>query len=506
MKAAKPISRLINPPPLMGLISSTAKATRVSRGKLLAVPFIDWCKQLRIKSEKGLIPFELFDWQGDFSALVLENPRIPITLLSSRQTGKTALVLALLVWLALSRHQFTSVVIHRKGDDVRQLGRRAKKFIPDGTRLETDSLSLLEFSDTGSQIHFRSCNPRNEDGAEQVGRGLNSVDVAVIEEASHTSNVAEIMTVLGPTLTWSPMATVIQIGTAGRKETAYYSGLCDAFQGANNLESVLSKIRKGTAEPYQVSRSENRIAVITNWRAIPRFRNEPDYLGRIKKEQDLSDSQVSSEHELIFDSDKTQAIFDFKLVRNATRGEWEAPQAGAVYFAAVDGSGRPKGKRGDYTVCLVLKKLDSGKFQVVKLYRRRGITFSQRYAEICEILNAYQPLETLVEANDGMGQTYHENISEGCPDLYIDRFPQTDVRKAGIVGKISLALENDDLGIPKSVILDELLCFSELEGSRMGAVGKDAHDDTVMALGMALQAAQYRIEGNGPDWFSALTR
>lgn len=486
-----PAIKLFHPPTLSGLLSSPGNAFG-DDSVLLNVPFIEWCKGLKIKSEKGLIPFELFDWQEKFSTLILGNPRIPISLLSSRQTGKTALVLALLVWLSLSRHQFTAVVIHRKGDDVRQLARRCKKFIPDTTKLESDSLSLIEFSDTGSQLHFRSCNPRNEDGAEQVGRGLNSVDIAVIEEASHTSNVSEIMTVLGPCLTWSPMATVLQIGTAGRKETAYYSGLCDAFQGTNNLESTLENIRSGEAEPYQVARSENRIAVITNWRSIPRFRSETDYLGRIKKEQDLSEAQVSSEHELIFDSDKTLSVFDFKLVQKAIRGQWEAPQDGAVYFAAVDGSGRPKNKKGDYTACLIIKKLESGKFQVVKMYRKRGVTFAERYAAICEMLNLYAPIQTLVEANDGMGQQYHENISEGCPDLLIERFPQTDVRKAGLVGKISLALENDDIGIPKSAIVDELLCFSELDGGKLGAVGKDAHDDTVIALGMALESARYR--------------
>lgn len=485
-------TKLFKPPALLGALSVPA-TNDGDDSALLKMPFVEWSSQLRIKSEKGLIPFELFDWQGDFSQLILDNPRIPITLLSSRQTGKTALVLALLVWLSLSRHQFTAVVIHRKGDDVRQLARRTKKFIPDGVRLGSDSLSLIEFSDTGSQLHFRSCNPRNEDGAEQTGRGLNSVDVAVIEEASHTSNVAEVMTVLGPTLTWSPMSTVIQIGTAGRKETAYYGGLCDAFKGANNLEATLGKIRTGKAEPYQVARSDKRIAVITNWRAIPRFKDEPDYLGRIKKEQDLAESQIDSEHELKFDSDKTSAMFDFKLVRNAIRGGWEAPEKGGVYFAAVDGSGRPKGKsKGDYTVLFIIKKLETGKFQAVKMYRRRGITFAERYAAICEILNAYEPIETFVEANDGMGQQYHENISEGCPGLVISRFPQTEVKKAGIIGKISLALENDDLGIPKSIIIDELLGFSELDDGKMGAVGKDAHDDTTMALGMALECARYR--------------
>ncbi|MEL7224035.1 MAG: hypothetical protein AAGL17_04020 [Cyanobacteria bacterium J06576_12] len=126
--------------------------------ELLKVPFVEWCKTLRIKTDRGLKPFELFDWQGDFVDIVLQNPRTPITLLSSRQTGKTADLLAFMVWLSLSREQFTGLLIHRKGDDARQLARRAKKFVPHGTRLGTESLSLIEFLGTGSALHFRSAN------------------------------------------------------------------------------------------------------------------------------------------------------------------------------------------------------------------------------------------------------------------------------------------------------------------------------------------------------------
>ncbi|MGG6242849.1 terminase large subunit domain-containing protein [Nodosilinea sp. AN01ver1] len=468
--------------------------------RLLKTPFIEWCKSLRIKTVGGLQPFELFEWQESFAHVLLENPRTPITLLSSRQTGKTALVLALLVWLALSRSQFTAVLVHRKGEDSRQLARRAKKFIPDGTRLESDSLSLIEFAESGSQLHFRSCNPRNEDGAESTGRGLNSVDLAVIEEASHTSNVQEIMTVLGPTLTWSSMATVLQIGTAGKRESYYYQGLAQAYGGKEPLEQTLEGIRAGIIAPYQVERSAGRIAVITNWRAIPQFAAEgidpktkrPNYLTRIQKEQDLTDGQVDSEHELIFDSDTTLSVFEFPLVMAARRGEWEPPDESAVYYAGVDGSGKPKpGRKGDYTVCLILKKESPEDYRVVKLYRKRGITFERRYAEISEILNAYGPVATFVEANDGMGQSYHEALLSGSPGLQIDRFNNTKERKASIVNKIDLALERGQLGIPKGPVIDELLSFQQLEDGSMGAVGKDAHDDTTMALGLALAAARY---------------
>ncbi|NER78078.1 MAG: hypothetical protein F6K42_00580 [Leptolyngbya sp. SIO1D8] len=470
---------------------------------MLDVPFIEWCKSLRIKSEKGPVAFELFDWQADFAELLLETPKTPITLLSSRQTGKTALVMALLVWLCLSQFQFTGVVTHRKTEDVRELARRCKSFIPSGTKLESDSLSLIAFRDSGSRLFFRSSNPRQqEEGAEGVGRGLSSVDLVVLEEASHTSNIREVIGVIGPTLTWSPMATILQIGTAGSKQSYFYESLVDAYGSTERLEKTLTEIRENKIKPYQVQRGKNRISVITNWRAIPRFKNEgidsgtgrPNHLIRIQKEQDLSDSQIDSEHELIFDSDKTSAVFDFKEVMQAQTGQWEPPEPDGVYFAGVDGSGKPKpGRKGDYTVCLIIRKYDEDDFRVVRLYRKRGISFERRYAEICEIIDEYRPSESLVESNDGLGQTYVEALQSGCLSQRIRRFNSNPDRKAYIVNKIQLALEKGCLKIPKSAIIDELLSFQRLENGEMAAVGKNVYDDTVMALGMALTAARYGI-------------
>lgn len=467
-------------------------------GELLQVPFTEWCKTLRIKTDQGLKPFELFDWQGDFVDVVLDNPRTPITLLSSRQTGKTADLLAFMVWLSLSREQFTGLLIHRKGDDARQLARRAKKFVPYGTKLGTESLSLIEFLDTGSSLHFRSANHKQEDGAEGTGRGLDSVDVVIIEEASHTRNVKEILGVVGPCMTHSAMATIIFVGTSGARESYFYQSLVDAFLGKEALEGMLSSIRNWTAKPFQVQRGNDRIAVVTNWRAIPKFADEgrdatgyPNYLRRIKKEQDLSDAQISSEHELIFDSDTTSSVFDFAIVKQAEGGEWESRSYGCQYFAGVDGSGKPRpGRKGDYTVCIVLEK-EGEFFKVVQLYRKRGITFERRYAEISDMLNAYRPEKTLVEANDGMGQSYLEALSIGCPGIEIDRFINNQQRKALAVNKIEVALERGVLSIPKSPIIDELLSFQQDEDGKMQAVGKNAHDDTVMALGMALVASGF---------------
>lgn len=155
--------------------------------------------------------------------------------------------------------------------------------------------------------------------------------------------------------------------------------------------------------------------------------------------------------------------------------------------------------KGDYTVCIVISVDYAGLVEVVRLYRARGTTFERRYADICDRLKEYRPRKTLVEANDGLGQTFEENIAKGCPGLHIERFINNQSRKAYAINKIQLALERDLLCIPKSPIINELLAFQIDEAGVMGAVGKDVHDDTVMALGIALVAADYEPVQKYPD-------
>lgn len=470
--------------------------TERSPAVLLESSFDDWVRSLRIKTSKGVKGFNLYEWQSEFTALLLNNPRTPITLLSSRQTGKTADLLAVMIYLALSREQFTGLFVHRKTEEAHQLARRVKKMLPNDVKLATDNLGLLEFKQTGSSLYFRSANHKQAGGEEATARGLESCDVIVIEEASHTLNTQEVIGVCGPTMTHSSMANIVLVGTSGRRTSYFYETLLTGFGGKDALEGKLDKIRKEEVKPYQVSKSGDRLSVITNWRAIPEFIAEghdedgyPNYLHRIKKEQDLTDAQIASEHELYFDADESSSVFTREQVEAAIGGDWEPASLSRQYFAGVDGSGKPRaGRKGDYTVCVVVEKIGD-RAKVVSLYRKRNISFQQRYEEIAEILNAYRPDLTYCEANDGLGQTYEENLLTLAPGQLIERFVNSAQKKALAVNTLELALEKGSLSIPDSPILNELLNFSRFEDGTMGSIGKDMHDDTVMALAMALMAA-----------------
>lgn len=392
-----------------------------------------------------------------------------------------------MAYLALSRQQFSGLLIHRTTADAHLLCRRVKKFLPQGTRLLSDSLSLLEFAETQSMLYFRSSNPKlGAEGAEQTGRGLESIDLALVEEASHTANLKDVVGVVAPTMTWGHPGNLVFVGTAGSKQSYYYQHLGKAAEGDNALEVLLAGIRAGKTLPYQeLIAPTGQIGVVTNWRAIDRFKNEPDFLGRVKKEFDLSDEQIASEYELHFDSSADSAVFDFADVQRSIGGDLEPPNKKDVYFAGIDPSAQGK----DYCVCVVLRQLDKG-FQVVRLYRRRKQPSEVHLNTIADIIKRYDPVQTVCETNS-IGQLYLESLASVCTAQSIEGFHTSQPSKEAAVGRSILALERGELKIPPgSPIIQELLSFRRTETGKLEA-GGSAHDDCVIALALALTAAEY---------------
>ena len=125
------------------------------------------------------------------------------------------------------------------------------------------------------------------------------------------------------------------------------------------------------------------------------------------------------------------------------------------------------------------------------MYRKRRGTSEQHLASISESLRLYDPINSLVESNS-LGALYLENLTSVNRALNIEGFHTSRQSKEVIVGKINLALEKQCLSFPKCAIPDELLSFRRtgVNMQRLEAA-KGYHDDTVIALGLALHAAQF---------------
>ena len=98
-----------------------------------------------------------------------------------------------------------------------------------------------------------------------------------------------------------------------------------------------------------------------------------------------------------------------------------------------------------------------------------------------------KPIAATIEKNS-MGQVWLEYLSGTNAGCQIEGFSTTASSKPVLIGRLQIALERGVLRIPKGVIVDELLAYRRLENGRLEA-GGNAHDDTVVALALALHAA-----------------
>lgn len=455
----------------------TRHSSQDGYGEILESSYLEFCNTLKIKTDKGLQPFNLFPWQDDFINFILSLNGETVALLSSRQTGKTSCLLALCVYLALSRKQFTGLLIHRTTQDSYLLCRRLKKLIPPATPLLTDSLSLLEFADTKSSLHFRSSNPRlGADGAEQTGRGLESVDLCIVEEASHTSNLADVKGVVAPTMTWGNPAVMIYVGTASSKQSYYYEHLSASANGEQILETKTAAIKSGKEKPYQILRGDSgQVSVITNWRAIERFRNETDFLGRIQTQYTLTDEQIATEYELEFSSTTDEAIFDYQNILDCAHGEYQEAQSGKLYYCGLDCSTDGL----DYTVFIVAEWIaKENKLSLRHMYRLRKRPSEYHLARIGKLIKTFRPQAVGVELNH-VGTIYHEQLSAKFPDIEVIGTTTTEKSKQILISRLNLCLEMNSAEYPDdNLITGELLCFRK-NGKKME--GKP-HDDIVISL------------------------
>ena len=475
-------------------LEAIAVAVTAERTELLTLPFDEWTETLKIKTPNGLAPFELFDWQRETAQLITGETKATgrqIVVLSSRQTGKTSLFLALSGYLAQAISHFTGVIIHKTGTDAGLLARRLKRFLG-GVKPEPDNLSLMGFA-SGAFLHFRSSNPtRGSEGAEATGRGLESVDLTIIEESGHTSNLADVLGVIGPAMTWGNPKLSILIGTAGSKASHYYRLLSEAAGGSEKLETLLEGIRQGTEEPFQILNREGTgpIAVISNWRCIPEFAAEPDFLGRVQAELNLSDSQIASEYEMKFSAAVDSAVFDFGLVMDAQVDDIK-PYSGSseVIYLGID----PAGQGKDFAVCIAIRERredDKTIYELVDIYRKRSGVSEQHLNVIAQRIQRFDPIAATVEKNS-MGQVWLENLAGLGLHCEIEGFNTTSKSKPVLIGRLQIALERGVLRIPKgSPVIDELLAFRRTDKGSLEA-GGNAHDDTVIALALALHSAGF---------------
>lgn len=170
------------------------------------------------------------------------------------------------------------------------------------------------------------------------------------------------------------------------------------------------------------------------------------------------------------------------------------PQPGFRYVIGVDW-----GKQGDFTVIVVMC-VDT--MEMVAMERFNRIDYHFQRERLKRVIDAWKPVMTMVEQNS-IGET---NIEELIRDgVRVTAFTTTAQSKPPLIEELAMAIEKEQIRLqPDPVLLNEMNAYT-MKRTATGRWQYDApsggHDDTVIALAIAYNAALMNQARGLPSWF-----
>jgi len=153
-------------------------------------------------------------------------------------------------------------------------------------------------------------------------------------------------------------------------------------------------------------------------------------------------------------------------------------------------------RSADYT-CMVVIAVDENRHKrVVWMHREKGMSFNDQIDKIIELNTRYNPVIIELETNN-FAQAFHQVLKE-ISDLPVKAFTMSRMKKEAVIHTLQLHFEQKHLILPYKnsgstkrlidILTSELSMFTMLPNGKMESLGK--HDDTVIALALAVQATK----------------
>ena len=403
-----------------------------------------------IKSGGTIKRFKPYEIQKKLIESIRQNQYTIV--LKSRQVGASETVCSYLLCRALTEPGFSAVVFSKTAADAQSLGKRiraqAASIAEADIQFTTESNSEISFAGLGTLL-FLPATPR-------AARGIPSVSVVVLDEAAFLGSEADqIFTAVQPT-----MAT---LGDKGRMI------LISTPNGLGNLFANLWY----TADDW------NKFKI--HWKDIPTYAKDPEWGEKQKRRSKLSDRAYRQEFELDFVASQAQ-LYNPELVELACNGQCiDSGFVGRDYVMAVD----PAGGGDDYW-CSIILDITRIPYRVVNVFRMRQKSSDYCIKQIVEQAENFAPAKVIVEKN-GVGAIVSEVLSMKLAKYMVDPYNTNRPNKITNTDRIAYLLEREELMLPREPFFQELLMFQQLEGGDRKA-GPGSHDDSVMALALALSA------------------
>lgn len=179
----------------------------------------------------------------------------------------------------------------------------------------------------------------------------------------------------------------------------------------------------------------------------------------------------------------------FKRVDSCVGGDFEEPRPGHTYILGWDPA-----KHQDFSVIIVL---DVTTGHVVWMDRDNKTDYRIQLLRVIALAHKYNQASVIMDATHGsVGDPLLERLQEA--GLMVEGFVFTNPSKKALVEGLQLAIEHRQISYPKiEVLISELKSFGyTITASRnvVYSAPEGMHDDTVMALGLAVYGAKLGSE------------
>lgn len=438
----------------------------------------DFAPMLTIRSGKSYVPFDPFPYQVQISDLIDVNPYTLVV--KGRQLGLSETIISKFLHWALQNPAFAGLVVSKTLQDAMALAKRLRAMVEslEGVKLATESLSEVAIAG-GGKIFFRAPG----DGS---GRGIESVNAILLDEFAWLPPEKQELTftaAMPSTELLDGAERVIVVSTPRGRSNFYYE-LLSQCNGNVDVMSLIQQVRNGTAPPFVHFKDESDwLKAIVHWRAHPVFSKYPDYLDRVRKRKKLSIRQVEQEYDLSFET-ADNAFFDFALILQCANGRFEPPREGVKYYCGLDSS-----SSGDDYLVFIVAGWINGVLSVVAMHRDRKRNMERHISRIGALIERYQPIVGCIETN-GIGALYNERLQQDFPDVNWEAKHTSKDSKLRMLERLHTYMENGQISYPAGIVAEELEAL-QIDGEKIQAA-KGHHDDTVIALALAVEAYETR--------------
>jgi hypothetical protein len=338
-----------------------------------------------VSLDKGLVPFDLYDYQEDIVQKIHDNRFIIAKL--PRQSGKSTTMVSYILHYILFNQSMNVAILANKGSTAREILSRlqlAYEYLPKWLQQ-----GVVEWNKGSLKLENGSKIIASTTSASAVRGG--SFNMIFLDEFAHVPNsvAEEFFSSVFPTVTSGQTTKVLMVSTPN---------------GMNMFYHFWKNAIKKNGEPGK----NEYVPIEVNWRQIPLYPGGPmrgpewrqqmiDQTSELQFESEFECSFLGSSNTLISTYKLNTLIYNQPIERRPNGlSVYKQPDEDGTYFCVVDTS---RGQGKDYSAFIIINA-NTKPYEVVAVYRNNVISPFDFPAEIYNALVEYGNAHCLVEVND----------------------------------------------------------------------------------------------------------